>query len=159
VLAGVQGLDTLGQLILGSQRSCAQQYQCSCEELYTLVELATEAGAKGGRLTGAESRLIVLCCDCQCLPKEANLLKGQRRAKPLLLGKLGFKSACLFLLGAGAGWGGCVVSLVEEQVVQKVLDALSVGYYDQFPGRKRLQSGAHSQIVVKPSGGASVWRT
>jgi galactokinase/mevalonate kinase-like predicted kinase len=64
----VQGLETLGQLMLGSHWSCAQQHHCSCEELDTLVELATKAGAKGGRLTGTSRLLLLLLFGCQVRP-------------------------------------------------------------------------------------------
>jgi N-acetylgalactosamine kinase len=46
-------LAQLGSLMDASHASCAGLYQCSCEELDNLVNVAKEAGALGARLTGA----------------------------------------------------------------------------------------------------------
>ncbi|KAI4522171.1 Galactokinase [Schizophyllum commune Loenen D] len=43
----------LGALMNESQKSCAEDYNCSCKELDTLTSVAREAGAWGSRLTGA----------------------------------------------------------------------------------------------------------
>ena len=45
-------LQQLGELLNASHSSCSQLYQCSCEELDTLVGVARTAGALGARLTG-----------------------------------------------------------------------------------------------------------
>ncbi|KAJ7817770.1 Galactokinase [Mycena olivaceomarginata] len=50
---GVAVLKQLGQLMNDSQTSCADDFDCSCEELDELTRLAREAGAYGSRLTGA----------------------------------------------------------------------------------------------------------
>jgi galactokinase len=44
--------DTVGQLMLASHASLRDDFQVSCEELNVLVQLATEAGAIGSRMTG-----------------------------------------------------------------------------------------------------------
>eukprot|EP00879_Flechtneria_rotunda_P021739 GHRR01022923.1.p1 GENE.GHRR01022923.1~~GHRR01022923.1.p1 ORF type:complete len:434 (+),score=135.31 GHRR01022923.1:308-1609(+) len=45
-------LAALGKLMDASHSSCAGLYECSCDELDRLVELARKAGALGARLTG-----------------------------------------------------------------------------------------------------------
>ncbi|KAJ7340726.1 GHMP kinase [Mycena albidolilacea] len=51
---GVAVLKQLGQLMNDSQTSCADDFECSCEELDELTRLAREAGAYGSRVTGAD---------------------------------------------------------------------------------------------------------
>jgi galactokinase len=46
-------LESLGNLMNDSQRSCSSLFDCSCPELDTLVSLSIQAGAFGSRLTGA----------------------------------------------------------------------------------------------------------
>ncbi|KAI5797734.1 ribosomal protein S5 domain 2-type protein [Geopyxis carbonaria] len=46
-------LPALGALLRASQDSCRDLYDCSAPELETLCQLAKDAGAYGGRLTGA----------------------------------------------------------------------------------------------------------
>ncbi|KAF8606393.1 Galactokinase, partial [Ceratobasidium sp. AG-I] len=46
-------LEALGGLMNESQTSCAKQFECSCDELDELVNVARSAGAVGSRLTGA----------------------------------------------------------------------------------------------------------
>ncbi|KAI9771639.1 MAG: galactokinase [Geoglossum simile] len=46
-------LKSLGSILNASQRSCRDNYDCSCPELDKLCELALGAGAYGSRLTGA----------------------------------------------------------------------------------------------------------
>ncbi|KZF19796.1 galactokinase [Xylona heveae TC161] len=46
-------LRSLGALMQETQTSCRELYDCSCPELDEMCKLAREAGAYGGRLTGA----------------------------------------------------------------------------------------------------------
>ncbi|KAL8792510.1 MAG: hypothetical protein Q9195_004880 [Heterodermia aff. obscurata] len=46
-------LPKLGALMAETQTSCREAYDCSCAELDQLCDIAKEAGAYGGRLTGA----------------------------------------------------------------------------------------------------------
>jgi galactokinase len=55
-------LSALGGLMSGSHVSCRDLYQCSCEELDQLVEVANKAGALGARLTGEGGRGVGLGC-------------------------------------------------------------------------------------------------
>jgi N-acetylgalactosamine kinase len=50
---GEVSLGALGALMGESHASCRDLYECSCDELERLVALATAAGARGARLTGA----------------------------------------------------------------------------------------------------------
>lgn len=54
-----QGEDTaeynkqLGALLSASQKSCGEDFGCSCDEIDRLVDIAVRAGSYGSRLTGA----------------------------------------------------------------------------------------------------------
>ena len=51
--SGAGVLESLGNLMNESQKSCSSLFDCSCPELDTLVSLSIQAGAFGSRLTGA----------------------------------------------------------------------------------------------------------
>lgn len=61
---------------------------------------------------------------------------------------------------AGAGWGGCTVSLVRDEEVQQFLDALHTHYFLPLIAAGTLR-GADLHTVLfatKPSSGAAVLR-
>lgn len=53
--------EKLGALVSKTQESCRGLYECSCEELDSLCELAIGQGAYGARLTGAGWGGCVVC--------------------------------------------------------------------------------------------------
>jgi galactokinase len=61
---------------------------------------------------------------------------------------------------AGAGWGGCTVSLVREPDVPKFMESVKASYY-----KSRLESGQVKEeelgnvfFATKPSSGAAILR-
>jgi galactokinase len=74
---GSEKLQQLGALLNASHSSCAQLYQCSCDELDSLVEVARAAGALGARLTGeqllgaSEHTLFMKCIPAAAAPHSA----------------------------------------------------------------------------------------
>lgn len=53
VAAGDELHKALGELLQETQKSCREDYDCSCPELDELCDIAARAGSYGGRLTGA----------------------------------------------------------------------------------------------------------
>jgi len=72
----------LGEIMNGSHRSCAEDYECSCPELDSTVKECIAAGCIGARLTGA-------------------------------------------------GWGGCVVALVEKERKAETAKNLKVLFWSE----------------------------
>jgi N-acetylgalactosamine kinase len=105
--AGDHTADTaasLGALMDASHASCRDDYECSCEELDRLCEVAKKAGALGARLTGA-------------------------------------------------GWGGCMVALVEAGTEEAVIAAMDTEYYASQPDERRIAA----RFASKPAAGAAVY--
>lgn len=94
----------LGGLMDASHASCRDDYECSCEELDRLCEVAKKAGAVGARLTGA-------------------------------------------------GWGGCMVALVEAGSEEAVIAAMDAEYYTSQPDERRIAA----RFASKPAAGAAVF--
>lgn len=51
-------LKEMGDLMNESQKSCREDYECSCPEIDEIVSLARANGALGSRLTGASLPLL-----------------------------------------------------------------------------------------------------
>lgn len=51
--ASAELLKDLGDIMNATQKSCRDGYECSCEELDELCQIAVKAGSYGSRLTGA----------------------------------------------------------------------------------------------------------
>jgi galactokinase len=49
---------SIGQLMNDSQKSCREDYECSCEALDELISIAQANGSLGSRLTGELSPLL-----------------------------------------------------------------------------------------------------
>ncbi len=87
-------LQRLGDLMNESHTSCSSLYECSCDDLDSLVAASRKAGALGARLTGA-------------------------------------------------GWGGCVVSLVHKDKVEDYCNNLWSLFFETHDAVKGLHaSGA-----------------
>lgn len=56
----------------------------------------------------------------------------------------------------GAGWGGCIVALVDESQLPVYLETLLKKFYAPVHGQKELNS--RQVFVTTPGPGASVWR-
>merc|ERR1712154_426293 len=55
----------------------------------------------------------------------------------------------------GAGWGGCIVALVNQGAADDFIESLKTAYYgDMGLEREKLDSAI---FVTKPGQGASVW--
>ncbi|XP_060068865.1 N-acetylgalactosamine kinase-like [Ylistrum balloti] len=100
-------LQQMGDLMSASHWSCDHLFDCSSEELNTLVQTCMHAGALGSRLTGA-------------------------------------------------GWGGCVVSMVPSSQVQKFLQQVKDRFYANEPSRSGRTDS--SIFITKPSGGAAIYK-
>lgn len=64
----------LGALMDASHASCSKLYECSCQELDTLVGVAKGAGAIGSRLTGG--------CSRGGTPQDAQVARGEAPLGP-----------------------------------------------------------------------------
>lgn len=51
--ASLSFLESLGEVMNESQKSCRELFNCSCSELDELCQIARKAGSVGSRLTGA----------------------------------------------------------------------------------------------------------
>jgi galactokinase len=176
-----QKLAALGALMDGSHSSCAGLFSCSCEELDELVAAAREAGALGSRLTGEAAGSPVLPAlltrsQAPSLPSPLGLQRvpAAGQAAAAAAGRHGpcwhARASCLrrrrlpgrprlpVPLAAGAGWGGCTVSLVREGEVDAFIAALKRSFY-----ASRLADGtigetdlADALFASPPSMGAAV---
>lgn len=106
---GEPGLaEKLGDLMNDSQRSCRDLYNCSCDELDEICEMARKAGSLGSRLSGA-------------------------------------------------GWGGCSVHLVPDELQGHLIDTLKREYYaKRFPGLSQQQL-EEAVFATKPEEGACLY--
>lgn len=121
-------LQDLGRLMNESQESCAKLFECSCPELDELTQLARNAGAIGSRLTGTKWFIYISCG---------------------IANHFGF--GVIFYL-AGAGWGGCTVSLVPEGKVDEFIQKIK----ETYGPYKDLEGSALNEVIfaTKPGRGA-----
>jgi N-acetylgalactosamine kinase len=148
-LSDADKLQQLGALMNASHASCAGLYECSCEELDKLVDAARAAGALGARLTGggrarsggAPGRVVLLCMR---MSTPARLTTLHAHVLPV----------------AGAGWGGCTVSLVREQDAPKFMAQLRESYFMPLVAAGVVTEAELPQCLfaTKPSSGAAVMR-
>ena len=89
-----------------SHASCSKLYECSCEELDSLVAVCKSSGALGSRLTGA-------------------------------------------------GWGGCVVSLVCSRDLETFLAGVRDGFYGDTVSEDVV---SRALFATSPGPGAAVWQ-
>ena len=88
-------ISRVGELMVESHRSCAEDFEISCPELDRLVEISCQAGALGARLTGA-------------------------------------------------GFGGCIVALVENPRVHDFIEAIRREYFFDY------MKSTHPDVTVHP---------
>ena len=96
----------LGELMDESHASCSKLYECSGEELDSLVAVCKSSGALGSRLTGA-------------------------------------------------GWGGCVVSLVRSRDLETFLTGVRDGFYGDTVSEDVV---SRALFATSPGPGAAVWQ-
>ena len=132
----------------------AATFECKARLLHVLQEAGRVLDAKAALMNGEEETLTQVGelmnashsslagqYDCSC-PELDALVEVARGA--------GAKGARL----VGAGWGGCIIALVQAGNVQAVVEAIKTDYY-AAKGRSDLaETGV---FVVSPSAGAAVY--
>jgi len=130
------------------------KFSCKARLLHVLQEAGRVLDAKAALMNGEEGTLqsvgelmnashssLAAQYDCSC-PELDALVEVARAA--------GAKGARL----VGAGWGGCIIALVQAGSVQAVVDAIKTDYYAAKGRADLVESGV---FVVSPSAGAAVY--
>ncbi|EHB18405.1 N-acetylgalactosamine kinase [Heterocephalus glaber] len=175
----------LGELMNQSHRSCRDLYECSCPELDQLVDICRimeQGRGEGppavpfpgwGRRSWCQPSPRCSCPSAS-LYRDAATRESQlalsalrpcpekpQRSSPALQhgarqagqgrGTSGAQGSRL----TGAGWGGCTVSLVPEDVLPGFLARVHAAYYQG--SEHSAAPGQHSLFATKPGGGALVF--
>ncbi len=130
------------------------KFNCKARLLHVLQEAGRVLDAKAALMNGEEGTLDAVGqlmnashsslagqYDCSC-PELDALVEVARGA--------GAKGARL----VGAGWGGCIIALVQAGHVQAVVDAIKTEYYTAKGRTDLVDTGV---FVVSPSAGAAVY--
>ncbi|KAI3980759.1 hypothetical protein MKX01_025324 [Papaver californicum] len=137
---------------------------------YKLFQRATHVNSEANRVHAFKETVLSKLSDEDMLKKLGELMNESHYSCSVLyecscpeleeLVKLSRDNGALGARLTGAGWGGCTVSLVKENVVPKFIHALKDSFY-----KLRIEKGAIKQEDVdlyvfasKPASGAAIFK-